>query len=56
MHADTVVGHAKEELLQAMYRSVERMNQSIVDGDQNQALVEQLLQVDLRAEFEKLDK
>ena len=34
MHAETIKDHIKEELLKEMNRSVERMNQSIVEGDE----------------------
>ena len=50
----SLTDYVKEELLQLMYLSVERMNQSIAAGDQNQALIEQELQMALRTEFEKL--
>ncbi len=47
---------AKAETLNAMYRSVDRMNTAIVDGNQEVYQSEVGLQVNLRRNFEDLQK
>jgi len=47
---------AKAETLEAMYRSVERMNTAIVDGNQDVYQSEVGLQINLRGNFEDLQK
>ena len=47
---------AKAELLKAMYRSVERMNRHIVEGNFDSATSEEHLQMNLRKNFEELEK
>lgn len=56
MHAETVIDHVKEELLQAMYRSVERMNEGIMKGNEQVVLAEQVLQEHLRRQFEDFER
>ena len=48
--------HAKAKILKAMYRSVERMNCHIVEGSLGGVSSEQRLQVNLRQNFEELEK
>lgn len=48
------VERAKAKLLEAMYRSVERMNCHIVEGNVASVTAEQRLQSDLRKNFEEL--
>lgn len=50
----SMVDHAKAETLQAMYRSVERMNHHIVKGNLGEAASEEHLQINLRSNFEEL--
>ena len=51
---DTVVDHVKRETLMAMYRSVDRMNQAVVDGNTEVYQSEVGLQQNLRSNFEEL--
>ncbi len=53
---DELRAHAKAEILRAMYRSVERMNHHIVEGSLSSASSEQRLQINLRQNFEELEK
>ncbi len=45
---------AQAELLEAMYKSVERMNHHCVEGQTEGVLSEQHLQINLRSNFEEL--
>lgn len=56
MLAETVIDHAKEELLETMYRSVERMNEGIARGNKQVVLAEQILQEHLRRQFEDFER
>jgi hypothetical protein len=49
-----MIGLAKEETLQAMYESVDRMNNAIVNGNQDVYQSEVGLQKNLRSNFEEL--
>lgn len=51
---DSIVDHAKAETLQAMYRSLDRMNNHIVRGNLGAATSEKHLQMNLRSNFEEL--
>ena len=51
---DSIVDLAQAEALQAMYRSVDRMNWAIVDGNQEVYQSEVGLQQNLRSNFEEL--
>jgi len=46
----------KAEILEAMYRSVDRMNRHIVEGNDGSVTSEQQLQVNLRKNFEGLSQ
>jgi len=46
----------KAEILEAMYRSVDRMNYHIVEGSFDSAASEQRLQINLRKNFEDLSE
>jgi len=48
------VDYAKKEFLEAMYRSVERMNEHTFRGNEAGVLSEQALQISLRRDFEEL--
>ena len=50
------VERAKAKIMEAMYRSVERMNSHIVEGSLDSAASEQRLQINLRKNFEDLSK
>ncbi len=52
----SMIDFAKAETLEAMYRSVDRMNQSIVEGNQEVYQSEVGLQINLRRNFEDLQK
>ncbi len=47
---------AKAKIMEAMYRSVERMNYHIVEGSLDSAASEQRLQINLRKNFEDLSE
>ena len=47
--------NTKEKELLAMYASVERMNQAVLDGNPERFLAERHLQINLRTKFETLD-
>lgn len=49
-----LVDHVKAETLLAMYRSVDRMNHHIVEGNDAGVVSEQGLQQNLRKSFEEL--
>lgn len=51
---DTVIQHAKVETLLAMYQSVGRMNQAILEGNQEVYQSEVGLQQNLRGNFREL--
>ena len=51
-----MIDFAKAETLEAMYRSVERMNQAIVDNNQDVYQSEVALQINLRGNFKNLQK
>ncbi len=53
---ESVVDHAKQEILMAMYASVERMNEHILRDESDSVLSEQGLQVNLRGNFERLQR
>ncbi len=52
----TSVEQAKAKILEAMYKSVDRMNFHIVEGNDGSIASEQQLQVNLRKNFEDLSK
>ncbi len=52
----SVIDFAKAEALEAMYRSVNRMNTAIVNGNQGVYQSEVGLQINLRRNFEELQK
>ena len=52
----SMINLAKAETLEAMYRSVDRMNAAIVDGNQDVYQSEVGLQKNLRGNFEELQK
>jgi len=52
----SIIDFAKAETLEAMYRSVDRMNQAIVEGNQEVYQSEVGLQKNLRRNFEDLQK
>ncbi len=52
----SMIDFAKAETLEAMYRSVDRMNQAIVEGNQEVYQSEVGLQINLRRNFEDLQK
>ena len=47
---------AKAKIMAAMYKSVERMNCHLVEGNIGSAAAEQRLQINLRRNFEDLSK
>ena len=51
---DTIIDHAKVAALEAMYHSVERMNQDVARGRRDAFKVERGLQEDLWHNFEEL--
>jgi len=51
---DTMIGIAKAETLEAMYASLDRMNQAVVSGNQDVYQSEVGLQQNLRSNFEEL--
>lgn len=51
---DSVVDYVKQEELLAMYRSVDRMNHHMVDGNSDSAFGEQHLQQNIRQKFRDL--
>jgi hypothetical protein len=51
---DDMKAYAKAEFLEAMYASVDRMNQHLVEGNTQSAEAERHLQMDLRKNFESL--
>ena len=51
---DTMTDHAKAAALEAMYRSVERMNQDVASGRKDACKVERQLQEGLWHNFEDL--
>lgn len=51
---DSLVDYAKQETLLAMYRSVDRMNHHIANGNTAGAISEQHLQKNFRSNFEEL--
>jgi hypothetical protein len=51
---DTIMDLAKAETLEAMYRSLGRMNQAIIDGNHEIYQSEVGLQQNLRSNFEEL--
>ncbi len=53
---DSMIDLAKAEKLRAMYRSVDRMNHAVVDGNQDVYQSEVGLQENLRRNFEDLQK
>jgi len=50
------IEQAKAKILDAMYRSVDRMNYHIVEGNDGSVASEQRLQVNLRQNFEELER
>ena len=50
------VERAKAIIMGSMYRSVERMNRHITNGNLGSAASEQRLQIDLRRNFEHMDE
>lgn len=55
MSNDTGSQRRKEEILNALYRSVSRMNEAIVSDNVNRYQAEYHLQKNLRRNFEDLD-
>ena len=51
---DSIIDFAKAETLLAMYRSVDRMNRHLANGNLDSASSEERLQVNLRSNFEEL--
>jgi hypothetical protein len=51
-----VVDHVRQELLLAMYASVERMNDHMLRNETDSVLSEEALQVNLRSNFEELQR
>ena len=51
-----IVEKLKAEILEAMYRIVDRMNRHIVEGSLDSATSEQRLQVNLRKNFKGLSQ
>lgn len=51
---DSLVDYAKQETLLAMYRSVDRMNAHVVNGNTDGVISEQHLQKNFRSNFEEL--
>ncbi|MBD3260532.1 MAG: hypothetical protein GF334_02465 [Candidatus Altiarchaeales archaeon] len=51
-----VTNYARKEILEAMYKSVERMNQHVVENNPDATLSEQHLQVNLRRNFRELQE
>jgi hypothetical protein len=49
-----MIDHAKAEALKAMYASVDRMNNAVVDGNQDVYQSEVGLQQNIRSNFEEL--
>lgn len=47
---------AKAKILLAMYRSVERLNRHVIEGNLDSAASEQHLQINLRKNFEELEE
>lgn len=52
----SVIDHAKAEVLEAMYRSVDRMNHHCIDGNTDSIQSEQHLQINLRGNFRELQE
>ena len=53
---ESVVSHVKQELLLAMYASVERMNEHMLRNEGGSAISEAGLQRNLRSNFEELQR
>jgi len=51
---ENVVDYDKKSILEAMYKSVERMNRHITEGNQEAVISEQHLQMNLRGNFRAL--
>ena len=52
----SMINFARAEALEAMYRSVDRMNRAIVDANEHVYQSEVGLQMNLRGNFEELQK
>lgn len=56
MAEQTLFQRQKGIALQAMYRSVERMNEHVLQGNYDGMIGERILQVHLRRDFENLQQ
>lgn len=54
MANDSVIDYAKQQDLLTMYKSVDRMNQHVVEGNTEGVLSEQHLQQNIRGNFREL--
>ena len=54
MTDDSVVDYAKQQDLLTMYKSVDRMNQHMVEGNVDGAVSEKHLQQNIRSNFREL--
>lgn len=54
MAEESMKKYARQTLLDAMYRSVNRMNHHLAEGNLAAAVSEQHLQINLRSNFEEI--
>lgn len=54
MADETVIDYAKQQDLLTMYKSVDRMNQHVVEGNTEGVVSEQHLQQNIRGNFREL--